>query len=352
MSRVVESSEEDLARPGAQVQDPASVVSASTTTATDSAAPPYSPEVKTSGPLPTVEQRTPPPVPDSSEDSSEENEEEAVEGEVEVDENGEPVQVDQSYAEKLRQIAKETPEVRFRHSKFYTKDEDCIIAASLAALIPIYKIAETIHCSRQALLRHIENTPILAQLNADRLGKRCDMVEEGLDELTRLRHPSVLMWRAEKLLSNVYGKDRQAEEEDDSILVIGEIPEEGIAEGDAILAEAASKPPEVGLTALLDDRVEPIAPPQQTTQAQQPSQQALPAPAQTDGVASPHPGQQQGQPTQTITQVHQTPPTEHQAPPPAQPVSTPPVVMGDDDGIETFGGGGFDDDFGGNGWLS
>lgn len=363
MSRIVESSEEDLARPGEQVSvsAPAPVQDAPAGAIQQEAAVAAPPAVPTVQETPLPPQAAEPrpedsadsSEEDSSEDSSEDDAEgEAVEGEVELDENGEPVQIDEDYAERLRQIAKETPEVRFRHSKFYTKEEDRIIAASLAALIPIYKIAETIHCTRQALARHIENTPVLAQLNADRLGRRCDMVEEGLDELTRLRHPAVLMWRAEKLLSNIYGKERQMEEEDDSVLVIGEIPEAGIAEGDAILAAAAEKPPEVGLSALLDDRVEPIAQMQQTAQQALPAPSPSPAPAVPPAAVQPQPAQQ----AQVMPQPAQPPPPP---PPPAAPtpaptrtISTPPVIMGNEYGGESFGGGGFDDDFGGNGWLS
>ena len=250
--------------------------------------------------------------------------------------------IDPEWAETIKQLAKQTPDVRWHHSSHFTQEEDRIIAAGLASLTAIYKIAQTIRCSRQTLVKHIEATPILAQLRAENEGTRRDQLQEGIDELVRLRHPAVIMWGAEKLLSDVYGKDRAAEEDDDSVLVIGEIPQTGIAEADAILAEAAATPPDVGLTAMLDDRVNATqitaAPLPQTPAAQQPAPAAIPAPQPLPAPAAP---------VAAPAPTPQPPPPPRPAPPPP-PKEVPPVAMADDlvdDGM-------FNDGFeGSGGWL-
>ena len=280
---------------------------------------------------------------------SEDSEEESAKSPEKVEPDEIDCPLDPEWAEKIKELARQTPEVRWQHSSHFTQEEDRIIAAGLASLTAIYKIAQTIRCSRQTLVKHIEATPILAQLRAENEGTRRDQLQEGIDELVRLRHPAVIMWGAEKLLSDVYGKDRAAEEEDDSKLIIGEIPETDIAEADAILAQAAVAPPKVGLSAMLDDRVNATqitaAPlPQQALQppaapaAQQPAPAAIPAPQPLPAPAAP---------VAAPSPTPQPSPPPRPAPPPP-PREVPPVAMADDlvdDGM-------FNDGFeGSGGWL-
>lgn len=159
---------------------------------------------------------------------------------------------DTKWREELHRMATEVPEVRWYHPAKFTEDEDKIIAAAIVARKKLYRIAETIRCSRVTLSRHIENTPFLQALYEEAKSKECDQIDEAIDELVSLRHPSVVMWKAEKLMPEKYGKDRQVEEEDDTRIVFGAIPDEAIAAGDAIIADANSKPPEVGLAALVE----------------------------------------------------------------------------------------------------
>lgn len=297
---------------------------------------------------------------------SEDSEEESAKSPEKIEPDEIDCPLDPEWAEKIKELARQTPEVRWQHSSHFTQEEDRIIAAGLASLTAIYKIAQTIRCSRQTLVKHIEATPILAQLRAENEGTRRDQLQEGIDELVRLRHPAVIMWGAEKLLSDVYGKDRAAEEEDDSKLIIGEIPETDIAEADAILAQAAVAPPEVGLSAMLDDRVNATqittAPlPQQALQppaapAAAPAvPQTVPAatpqtppslPASNGAVSSPAPIAAP-QPSPAPAATPQPPPPPRPAPPPP-PKEVPPVAMADDlvdDGM-------FNDGFDGSGgWL-
>lgn len=173
-----------------------------------------------------------------------------------TDTNGNPIEVeeiqDPEHLEKLKEAARVAPTVVWRHPSKFNSYEDKIIAAALLTRQPIYKICETIRCSRSTLLKHIEEDDDLRMIREDVKGMECDRIEEGIEELVDMRHPGVLMWKAEKLLPHKYGKDRAVEEEDDSRIVLGIIPEEELVAADRLLEEAASKPPEAGLAALLD----------------------------------------------------------------------------------------------------
>lgn len=254
--------------------------------------------------------------------------------------------LDPAWLEVLKQMARETPETRWRHSSHFSQDEDRIIAAGLASLTAVYKIAQTLRCDRRTLQKHIDEDPMLSQMLADQNLMRREKVQEGVDQLVEIHHPNVIMWAAEHLLSDVYGKDKQMNEEDDSVLVIGEIPESSLAEADAILAAAAETPPEVGLTAMLDERV---------TSTPVPQPPALPQQPQTP----PQPSAPQTPPS--------TPPSSPQVPPaPPAPPAPPPIVNAPaaqepapdpDEGnyVDDSSYGGYNDgynDFGGGGWLT
>lgn len=173
-----------------------------------------------------------------------------------TDKDGNPIEVeeiqDPEHLEALKEAARTAPVVVWRHPSKFNSYEDKIIAAALLTRQPIYKICETIRCSRSTLLKHIEEDDDLRMIREDVKGMECDRIEEGIEELVDMRHPGVLMWKAEKLLPQKYGKDRAMEDEDDSRIVLGVIPDDEIAAADRLLEEAASKPPETGLAALLD----------------------------------------------------------------------------------------------------
>ena len=166
------------------------------------------------------------------------------------------------------------------------------------------------------------------------------MIQESLDELWRMRHPAVVMWGAEKLLSDIYGKEREAADEDDTRLVIGDFSEATLAEADAILAEAASKPPEVGLSALADkDALE--------ADAKVKPQNPVPKPPATSKSASP------SAPIPAPSSL--APLTPSASPPPAAPSPTKQVTTNRNlDRIVPYGGdsgdGGFPSPFGGGGF--
>lgn len=183
------------------------------------------------------------------------NRSDEAEVEVEVD-HEEVVQYDEGYdKEKIANLAKAAPRTMFRHPSTFTPDEDKLIAAEIYNRKPLYRIAAILHCSYKHLKKHIDNTPELVDMVEDAREREKIDIEQGLDELVNMRHPAVLMWKAEKLIPEKYGKEAKVQEEDDTRIVIGAIPEEDLLEADKILEEAAEKPPEAGLTAMLDSRV-------------------------------------------------------------------------------------------------
>ena len=264
--------------------------------------------------------------------------------------------LDPAWLEVIKQMARDTPETRWRHSSHFSQDEDRIIAAGITSLTSLYKIAQTLRCDRRTLQKHIESDPLLSQMLADQNQTRREKIQEGIDQLVEIHHPNVIMWAAEHQLSDIYGKDKQMNEEDDSVLVIGEIPESSLSEADAILAAAAETPPEVGLTAMLDERVTSTPVPQTPALPQPPSPTAPQAPSQTPPPpappAQPQPAPQPSAPSvASPTATPATPPLPQGSVPPEQQLSDPDEGNYVDDGSY----GGFNDgynDFGGGGWLS
>ena len=175
--------------------------------------------------------------------------------EVETD-HFDVTEYDEGYdRQQIAMLAKAAPNTMFRHPSTFTPDEDKLIAAEIYNRKPLYKIAAILRCSFTLLRKHIDNTPALMEVAYTAREREKMDVEQGLDELVQMRHAGVLMWKAEKLMPEKYGKEVKMEEEDDTRIIIGAIPESDLQEADAILAEAAAKPPEAGLTAMLDERV-------------------------------------------------------------------------------------------------
>ena len=153
----------------------------------------------------------------------------------------------------IKAMVANTPEVRFRHASYFSDDEDRIIAASLKSRVQLYKVAASLRCCFNTLKKHIEQSPVLAEIAKEAREIECGQVREAVDDLIRMRHPHVVMWRAKQLMPQEFGEAVESEE-DDTRIVIGAIPEELLTEADRKLEEAASKPPEIGLSAMLDPR--------------------------------------------------------------------------------------------------
>ncbi len=137
----------------------------------------------------------------------------------------------------IQRLLEKSPEVRFRHPPNFTDDEDRVIAAGIVARVALYRIAQSIHCSLQCLTKHIKATPGLAVLMIEAQDIEKQEVEEGIDDCIRARVPAVLMWKAERLMPDKYGPDRTGDEnEDDTQIIIGEIPEAEVEKAEAEVA--------------------------------------------------------------------------------------------------------------------
>ena len=145
-----------------------------------------------------------------------------------------PEDIDEYREEEIREIATRVPEVRFRHSSHFTADEDKIIAASLKTRSALYRIADTLHCDYRTLKKHIEDDKVLTMLFNERFERECEEIEEAINDLVKLHHPGVVMWKAAKLMPTKYGGEKSLEEEDDTRLVIGGIGEDQLREADAV----------------------------------------------------------------------------------------------------------------------
>ena len=163
-----------------------------------------------------------------------------------------PEMVDAYNAQLIESLASESPEVRFRHSSTFTDQEDKIIAAGIVSGVALYKVAQSIHCSYQTMKEHIEKTPALLDLLKEEILREQQDLEEAIRDCVKARVPAVLMWKAERILPEKYGAERRPEEEDDTRIVIGAIPEDEIKEGDKILSEAANLDPSKELGAVAE----------------------------------------------------------------------------------------------------
>lgn len=133
----------------------------------------------------------------------------------------------------------------FRHTKF-THEEDEVIATSLLAGVPLYLIAAKLHTSRSNLSKHIKESKLLSQAYEDRDEALIDHAEYQAKRRVDAGDPAMIMfWLERKGRLRGWGTQEIAKvEEDDSRIVIGEIPEGMLGAADAAVKEAEA---EVGM---------------------------------------------------------------------------------------------------------
>lgn len=262
-----------------------------------------------------------------------------VKCEVEVvdggDEDGDP----NPYQAEIHALAQRTPEVRFTKAAMLRKfsDEELkIIAAALRTSVPLYRVADSLHCSVRKLEGAIKNIPILTELAQEKIMRRKEQAQEAVDDCIKARVPAVVMWNAEKLLPEIYGNEKNMDNEDDTKLVIGALSAEDLAAADAAVAAASSSVPQVEVGAVME--------------------------VMTDERGAEMVNAGGGVP---VTPLKDVPPAPALQPPPQdnrfmgyvpmsetsmKPIVPPPTVS--DEGPDNYGvvGGGFDDDPG-DGWI-
>lgn len=133
-----------------------------------------------------------------------------MEEEVQIVEEEQPVKatidgkrevtVHQSVAAAVREARRHAPPLRgngiFQHPVDWTQEEMDFIVDSLKKHIPIYVIAQNVHCERHTLSKLISNTPELRQLREDVYEDLWDETIYQTDRLMKTGNASVVlaMW--------------------------------------------------------------------------------------------------------------------------------------------------------------
>ena len=128
----------------------------------------------------------------------------------------------------------------FRHSKEFTEAEDIVIVNGLLAQLPLYIIAEKLHCARHILSNHIKESKLLQKVWEDREESLLDHVEFQAKRLVDSGNPAMIMfWLERKGKSRGWVQDKiQEVPDDDNRIVIGEIPESVVMDAEREIAEA------------------------------------------------------------------------------------------------------------------
>lgn len=184
----------------------------------------------------------------------------SIHGSEEDDDGSPTVEVDvvedpDPYRDEIAAVAKRTPEVRFTKAhmlRAFNSDEIKIIAAALRTSVPLYRVADVLHCSVHKIENAIRDVPILNELAQEKIKRRKEQAQEAVDDCVKARVPAVVMWNAEKLLPEIYGNQVDLNNEDDTKLVIGALSEEDLKEADAAVAAAGEGVPEVEVGAVME----------------------------------------------------------------------------------------------------
>ena len=131
------------------------------------------------------------------------------------------------------------PFATFRHTSEFTEEEDALIMNGLLAHLPVYLIAAKVHCSRGILSKHIKESKLLQSVWEDREESMLDHVEFQAKRLIDSGNPAMIMyWLDHKGKSRGWGEQDTTEVgEDESRIVIGEIPEDEVERAEREIAE-------------------------------------------------------------------------------------------------------------------
>lgn len=168
-------------------------------------------------------------------------------GETEII-DGRPVAMKPSVAKAVRGLRERMPKVRptgiFHHPSDWEQEELDFIADCLKQNIPIYTIANMVHCERHTLSKVIERTPELRQLREDKYENLLDEAEYQADRLMKAGNSSLVMYVLQTL-----GRKRGWVSEDEvgngekeeSKIVMGIIPEGEVRAAEAKVEEARAE---------------------------------------------------------------------------------------------------------------
>lgn len=148
-----------------------------------------------------------------------------------VEINGQTMEMRPTVARAVRSLRERMPNLRpngiFQHPNDWTDEEIAFIADSLKMNVPLYTIANMVHCERHTLSRLVKSRPELQQLMDDKYENLLDEAEYQADRLMKAGNASIVIHVLQTL-----GRKRGWAEDgqsgggaDDSRVVMGLIPE-------------------------------------------------------------------------------------------------------------------------------
>lgn len=161
-------------------------------------------------------------------------------------------EMSEEYKRYIKEKVAALPIVRYHRRAPFTEDEKKIIAAGLMSRQAHYKIAQVLRCSYAKIDKAILEDEFLSELAREAVLREKEEVEEGIDDCIKARNPAVIMWKAAKIMPEKYGDQVNLDNEDDTRLVIGAIPEGELEEADRILEEMKDKVPVIPTPALIE----------------------------------------------------------------------------------------------------
>lgn len=155
-----------------------------------------------------------------------------------------------SVARAVRSLRDRMPAVRpngiFRHPADWTQEEIDFIADCLKQNIPIYTIANMVHCEKHTLSTMIAKNPELNQLKLEKYENLLDEAEYQADRLMKQGNSSLVIYVLQTL-----GRKRgwssdgagDGDKDDGSRIVMGVIPDEDVKQAEAKIEEIRKADP-------------------------------------------------------------------------------------------------------------
>lgn len=142
----------------------------------------------------------------------------------------------------VRQMSTRMPAVKpkgvFRHPAEWEQEELDFIADCLKQNIPIYTIANMVHCERHTLSKLIESRPELLQLKEDKYENLLDEAEYQADRLMKAGNSAIVIHVLNTLgRKRGWGEEESPHQPNEDRIVMGLIPEDEVAEADGKMRE-------------------------------------------------------------------------------------------------------------------
>ena len=155
-----------------------------------------------------------------------------------------------SVARAVRSLRDRMPTVRpngiFRHPSDWTEEEIAFIADCLKQNVPIYTIANMVHCEKHTLSTLIAKTPELNQLKLEKYENLLDEAEYQADRLMKQGNSSLVIYVLQTLGRKrgwTTEDEQQGAKDGESRIVMGIIPDEEVQKADEEAREVRKNDP-------------------------------------------------------------------------------------------------------------